>query len=78
MILGSGPRGADFYDKPDGELIHLTNWIDCIRTRKQPTAPIEAGVSAASAAHLANIAMREGGAATWSDVINPPSNSRKI
>ncbi|MEI8379260.1 MAG: Gfo/Idh/MocA family oxidoreductase [Planctomycetota bacterium] len=78
LILGTGPRGADFYDKPDGELVHLTNWVDCIRTRKQPTAPIEAGVSAASAAHLANIAMREGGSAAWSDHINPPSNSRKI
>lgn len=78
LILGTGPRGADFYDKPDGELVHLTNWVDCIRTRKQPTAPIEAGVSAASAAHLANIAMREGGSAAWSDHINPPSNNRKI
>jgi len=21
---------------------HLTNWVDCIRSRQQPTAPIEA------------------------------------
>ncbi|HEX4589662.1 MAG TPA: Gfo/Idh/MocA family oxidoreductase, partial [Gemmataceae bacterium] len=26
LVLGSGPRGKDFYDKPDGELLHLTNW----------------------------------------------------
>ena len=45
MVLGSNPRkGADFYDKPDGELLHLTNWVECIRSRKQPTAPAEAGV----------------------------------
>ena len=32
-ILGSNPqKGADFYDKPDGELLHLTNWVECIRT----------------------------------------------
>ena len=60
MVLGSGPRGADFYAKPDGELLHLTNWIECIRTRRTPNAPAEAGVSAASAAHLANMALRGG------------------
>jgi predicted dehydrogenase len=64
-ILGSGPRGADFYDKPDGELVHLTNWVDCVRSRKAPTAPIEAGVSAAAAAHLANLALKSGGSARW-------------
>ena len=60
MILGQRNlgRGRDFYDKPDGELIHLTNWIECVRGRKTPSAPVEAGVSAASAAHLANQALQ--------------------
>lgn len=65
MVLGSGKRGADFYDKPDGELLHLTNWVDCVRTRNRPNAPAEAGVSAASAAHLGNQALRSGQIATW-------------
>jgi predicted dehydrogenase len=65
MVIGSGPRGADFYDQPDGELLHLTNWIECIRSRKAPNAPAEAGVSAANAAHLANIALRSGQVARW-------------
>jgi predicted dehydrogenase len=59
LILGTGNRGADFYDKPDGELLHLTNWIECIRSRKKPTAPAEAGVSVAAAAHMGNRAYRE-------------------
>jgi predicted dehydrogenase len=75
LILGTGPRGADFYDKPDGEMVHLTNWVDCLRSRQQPTAPIEAGVSAASAAHLSNQAMRYGGTARWSDQFQPPAKS---
>ena len=29
-------------------LLHLTNWVECIRTRQRPNAPAEAGVSAAS------------------------------
>jgi predicted dehydrogenase len=65
MVLGSGPRGRDFYDKPDGELVHLTNWVESMRSRKPPTAPAEAGVSGASAAHLANQALRTGQLAAW-------------
>jgi predicted dehydrogenase len=59
LVLGSGPRGADFYDQPEGEVLHLANWVECIRTRNRPNAPAEAGVSSAAAAHLVNRAMRE-------------------
>jgi predicted dehydrogenase len=58
-ILGSGPRGADFFDQPDGELLHLTDWLDAMRARRKPSAPAEAGVLAAAAAHMANRAFRE-------------------
>ncbi|MBW8885371.1 MAG: gfo/Idh/MocA family oxidoreductase, partial [Planctomycetia bacterium] len=64
-ILGEGPRGADFYNKFDGELLHLANWIECIRSRKRPNCPVEAGVSSASAAHLANQSLRSGAVAKW-------------
>jgi predicted dehydrogenase len=64
-VLGTGKRGADFYDNPDGELLHLTNWIECIKSRKRPNASAEAGVSAASAAHLGNQAFRSGQVAHW-------------
>jgi predicted dehydrogenase len=64
-ILGQGPRGQDFYLQPDGELVHLTNWIECIRSRSRPTAPAEAGVAAVTAAHLGNRAYREQKVATW-------------
>ena len=49
----------------DGELLHVQNWIDCVRSRKPPTAPAEAGVSGAAAAHMANIALRTGQTAIW-------------
>ena len=67
VILGTKPDhpGADFYDKPDGELLHLTNWVECVRSRKKPACPAEAGVSAAGAAHLANQSLRTGQVATW-------------
>ena len=60
MILGSGERGQDFYDKPDGEVLHLTEWVEAIRARRKPNCPAEAGVVAAAAAQLANQSLREG------------------
>jgi hypothetical protein len=65
MILGKGNRGRDFYDQPDGELLHLQNWVDCVRSRRPPNAPAEAGVSAAAAAHLGNQAFRKNQVALW-------------
>lgn len=65
LVLGAGHKGQDFYDHPDGELLHLTNWVECVRSRKTPNAPAEAGVSAAAGAHLANQALRSGQAVTW-------------
>jgi predicted dehydrogenase len=59
------PRGRDFYPIPDGELLHLQNWIDAIRNQRQPSAPISAGVSAAAAAHLGNEAYRMNRVALW-------------
>lgn len=58
-------RGRDFYPNPDGELLHLQNWIDAIRNQRQPSAPISAGVSAAAAAHLGNEAYRQNRVAVW-------------
>jgi predicted dehydrogenase len=65
LVIGRGPRGADFYDEPNGELLHLTNWVECVRSRKKPNCPAEAGVGAASAAHLANLSLRRSEVAKW-------------
>lgn len=64
-ILGVGGRGSDFYLSPDGELLHLTNWVECMRNRKRPNAPAEAGVLAVVPAHLGNRAFRSGAVARW-------------
>jgi len=65
LVLGTGVKGLDFYDKPDGEVLHLSNWVEAVRGRKKPSCPAEAGVSAASAAHLANQSLRTGQVAVW-------------
>lgn len=37
---------------------HMANWIECIRSRKTPNAPVEVGYRSAIAAHMANLAYR--------------------
>jgi hypothetical protein len=34
--------------------------MDCVRSRKEPNAPVEVGASAVSAPHLANVAFKQG------------------
>jgi hypothetical protein len=43
-------RGTGNVAKP-----HIQNWLDCIKSREETNAPIEAGHRAASICHLANI-----------------------
>jgi predicted dehydrogenase len=47
----------------DGDRRHLENWVECVRSRREPAAPVEAGVTSAAAGHLANVALRSGRAA---------------
>src|SRR4051794_7710954 len=38
---------------------HVQNFLDCVKSRKEPNAPVEVGASAVSAPHLANVAFHE-------------------
>ena len=38
---------------------HIQNFLDCVRSRKEPNAPVEIGASAVSGPHLANMAFHE-------------------
>jgi predicted dehydrogenase len=39
---------------------HIQNFLDCVKSRQEPNAPVEVGASAVSAPHLANVAFHEG------------------
>ena len=43
----------------DGTRAHLQNWLDCIKSRNTPNAPVRAGVAAARAAQTGNVALRQ-------------------
>ena len=49
----------------DGTILHMANFFDCIKTRKEPNAPVETGVAAARAGHVGNLAYHRGGVTAW-------------
>jgi predicted dehydrogenase len=49
----------------DGTLTHLRNWLDCIRSRKAPNAPVRVGHQAARTSHIANEALRSNRLVRW-------------
>jgi predicted dehydrogenase len=54
----------------DGTISHMQNFFDCVKTRKEPAAPVETGVAAARAGQIANLAYHRNGQISW-----PPKSS---
>lgn len=44
---------------------HMRNWMECVRSRKQPNAPVEAGYNHSIACIMTNAAVRTGQKATF-------------
>jgi len=71
MVTGRSAESPRYYpekvNRPDGAALkgetpnqnHMANWIDCVRTRKTPNAPVEIGYRSAIAAHMANMSYRQ-------------------
>jgi hypothetical protein len=46
---------------------HIRNWMECIRSRQQPNAPVEAGYSHSIANIMTNAAVHTGAKATFDE-----------
>lgn len=46
---------------------HMRNWMECVRSRKEPNAPVEAGYSHSIASIMATAASRTGNKATFDE-----------
>jgi hypothetical protein len=49
----------------DGTIDHIQNFFDCVRSRREPNAPVETGVAAARAGQIANLAYSRNGQISW-------------
>ena len=56
-----GPNDIHLYESPEQHL----NWLECIRSRKQPVAPVEVGHRSCSACLIYDIAMKVPGKLRW-------------
>ena len=45
--------------------LHVQNFLECVRTRRKPTAPMVLGFQAALVVQLANISLKTGRRAKW-------------
>lgn len=61
-VVTAANTGAD-----DLTLAHMRNWMECVRSRKQPNAPVEAGYAHAIASIMTNAAARSGQRATFDE-----------
>jgi predicted dehydrogenase len=55
--------------KADGSIAHLQNWIDCVRSRRQPNAHIRVAHQAARTSHIANASLRAGKPVRWNSAL---------
>lgn len=70
MVSGRSEERIQYFpestNRPNGAPItgssptqdHIANWIDCVRSRKTPNAPVELGYRSAVAAHMSNLSYR--------------------
>jgi len=49
----------------DGTIDHMQNFFACVQSRREPNAPVEAGVAAARAGHIGNLAYMRKNQISW-------------
>ncbi len=62
LITSQFPNGTLRFD---ASAAHVRNFLDCVRTRRDPVAPVEVGHRSASLCHLGNLAIRLGRNIKW-------------
>jgi len=75
-----GPNEVHLYDT--GGETHMQNFLRCVRTRQDPSAPVEVGHRSTTVSHLGNIAMRLGRKVKWDPAaerfVNDPEADRML
>ncbi len=61
LVEHDAPAG----DYPNTTADHFQNWVDCIRTRSEPNAPVEVGHRSTTLCNIGTIAMRLGRDLRW-------------
>ncbi len=62
---GPSSSAPDIVGGSDETLLHMQNFIDCVRSRKEPNCPLEIGFRSAIACQMAIISYRQGRSVSW-------------
>jgi hypothetical protein len=62
-LPGGSKMGPPYID--DNDLSHMTNWLECLRSRQQPNATVANGFAHSVAVIMATRAYREGRKLYW-------------
>lgn len=57
---------------------HMRNWLECLRSRKEPNAPVEAGYQHSIACIMANAAVRTGERITFDEITQEVMAGSKV
>ncbi len=68
-LYNTDNKEVESWKRGDEGTNHMKNFMDCMRSRKEPNSPVEMGHRVITGAHLANISYREGKRVEW-DVKN--------
>jgi predicted dehydrogenase len=90
MVTGRSESGHRYYpekiNRPDGTTVegqskdenHMANFINCVRSRKEPNAMVEIGYRSAVAAHMANLSYRQKQRVTFESAKQLAANGGKL
>ncbi|HUT30817.1 MAG TPA: Gfo/Idh/MocA family oxidoreductase [Sedimentisphaerales bacterium] len=79
-VIDAHPKSLLRHNKPRAFDSHVRNFLNCVKLRRQPIAPVEAAHRSASICHLGNIAMLLGRNLQWNPqkerFVNDPTADR--
>ena len=61
----SGAKAPDIVGGSDLTDLHMRNFFDCVRSRKEPNCPLEIGFRSAIACQMAIASYRQGRTVRW-------------
>jgi predicted dehydrogenase len=66
-VAGAGGKAPDIVGTNDSTVLHMQNFFDCVRSRKETDCPIEIGFRSAIACRMAVESYREGRTVSWDE-----------
>ena len=59
MVVSEGKRGQGNYADYDAAALHISDWLEALRERRDPSDFVEAAVQACDVCHYGNASYRE-------------------